>query len=469
MYFWNFFKTELRNDPPANYQESEYIQKRENVYVFLRMPLALEKFMTYGFLQIADSFMYIFTFLPLRILLSLFHVFHNPFKILTNLKSLMEPSQIIDYFKLLLIVVCSYLLTFVDTSMIYHIIRAQTIIKLYIFFNMLEVADRLLCSIGQDILEALFWTIIEPKKNRLNIVLHFFFASIYMFAHSMVMLCCVTTLNVAFNSHNKALLTIMLSNNFVELKGSVFKKLDKNNVFLMSCTDVKERFYNLVFLLIIFIRNMAEFDWHMDEFFVLIPTFCTIFFSEFFIDWIKHAFVMKFNGLSEEVFKDYKLQLAYDFIDSRQKETLKIHYDFRSRRYGFIPIPLFCLLLRVFMQSIRITNEMALLNLFIGYLCLIGIKVLNNMLLISASCKWITNDKKSEIAKEKRLLKTCEVNTNENSLLVYNILQNEASKIRLSKNAAKKLKKKNLVNNHARCNQKDLICRQRLNTSRSED
>ena len=53
----------------------------------------------------------------------------------------------------------------------------------------------------------------------------------------------------------------------------------------------------------------------------MIPTFCTIFLIEFFIDWVKHAFVMKFNDISEEVFKDYKLRLAYDFIDSRTKEV----------------------------------------------------------------------------------------------------------------------------------------------------
>ncbi|KIH51007.1 hypothetical protein ANCDUO_18910, partial [Ancylostoma duodenale] len=44
-----------------------------------------------------------------------------------------------------------------------------------------------------------------------------------------------TTLNVAFNSHNQALLAIMMSNNFVELKGSVFKKFAKANLFQMAC------------------------------------------------------------------------------------------------------------------------------------------------------------------------------------------------------------------------------------------
>jgi hypothetical protein len=52
---------------------------------------------------------------------------------------------------------------------------------------------------------------------------------------------------------------------FIELKSSVFKKFDKKNVFLMSCYDVKERFHNMIFMLIIFIRNMAEFDWQIGK------------------------------------------------------------------------------------------------------------------------------------------------------------------------------------------------------------
>lgn len=53
---------------------------------------------------------------------------------------------------------------------------------------------------------------------------------------------------------------------FVELKGSVFKKFDKKNVFQMSCSDVKERFQYLILLLIVFIRNMAEFEWQIGIF-----------------------------------------------------------------------------------------------------------------------------------------------------------------------------------------------------------
>lgn len=41
-----------------------------------------------------------------------------------------------------------------------------------------------------------------------------------MSAHSLLVLLQATTLNVAINSKNKALLTVMMSNNFVELKVS---------------------------------------------------------------------------------------------------------------------------------------------------------------------------------------------------------------------------------------------------------
>ena len=54
--------------------------------------------------------------------------------------------------------------------------------------------------------------------------------------HTIVVLVQTVTLNVALNSHSKALLTILISNNFVELKGSVFKKFETNNLFQMSCS-----------------------------------------------------------------------------------------------------------------------------------------------------------------------------------------------------------------------------------------
>ena len=92
-------------------------------------------------------------------------------------------------------------------------------------------------SAGQDTIDALFWTATEPrgkKRDHIGIIPHVLLAMGYVFLHSMLFLLQATTLNVAINASNKALLTIMMSNNFVELKGSVFKKFDKNNLFQVT-------------------------------------------------------------------------------------------------------------------------------------------------------------------------------------------------------------------------------------------
>ena len=43
-----------------------------------------------------------------------------------------------------------------DPSRIYHSIRGQAVLKLYVVFNVLEICDKLCCSVGVDILDALF-------------------------------------------------------------------------------------------------------------------------------------------------------------------------------------------------------------------------------------------------------------------------------------------------------------------------
>lgn len=55
-------------------------------------------------------------------------------------------------------------------------------------------------------------------------------------AHTMVLFFQMVTLNVAVNSYSNALLTLLISNQFVEIKGSVFKKFEKENLFQLSCS-----------------------------------------------------------------------------------------------------------------------------------------------------------------------------------------------------------------------------------------
>lgn len=73
---------------------------------------------------------------------------------------------------------------------------------------------------------------------------------------------------------------------FVELKGSVFKKFDKNNLFQLSCADVRERFHLIMLLLAVTLQTMKEYAWHSDRLAVLLPDCVMLLFAEVLVDWV---------------------------------------------------------------------------------------------------------------------------------------------------------------------------------------
>lgn len=50
-------------------------------------------------------------------------------------------------------------LQLLDMSRVYHYIRGQAMIKLYVIISMVEIFDRLISSFGQDVLDSLYWTV----------------------------------------------------------------------------------------------------------------------------------------------------------------------------------------------------------------------------------------------------------------------------------------------------------------------
>ncbi|XP_048852483.1 transmembrane anterior posterior transformation protein 1 homolog isoform X2 [Brienomyrus brachyistius] len=386
-----FISTELTRGYFLEHNEAKYTERRERVYTCLRIPRELEKLMFFGFFLCLDAFLYVFTLLPLRVLLALIRFLTLPCCGLSGSR-LLQPAQVCDVLKGFIMVICYSMMHYVDYSMMYHLIRGQSVIKLYIIYNMLEVADRLFSSFGQDILDALYWTATEPKEKKrahIGVIPHFFMAVLYVFLHAILIMVQATTLNVAFNSHNKSLLTIMMSNNFVEIKGSVFKKFEKNNLFQMSNSDIKERFTNYVLLLIVCLRNMEQFSWNPDHLWVLFPDVCMVIASEIAVDVVKHAFITKFNDITADVYSEYRASLAFDLVSSRQKNAYTDYSDSVSRRMGFIPLPLALLLIRVVTSSVKIQGSLSCVCVLLFYLGMITLKVLNSILLLGRSCLYV--------------------------------------------------------------------------------
>lgn len=399
--FFDFVKIELTRGYVLEHDEERFSARREKIYTFMKIPRELEKFMVYGMLQCVDSFLFIHTFLPIRYLLAVWALMWRPLATCFGLRRrgqrLLAPAEVCDLLKGSIWIAAIVLITLIDTNRMYHIIKSQSVIKLYIFYNMLEVGDRLLSAFGQDTIDALFWTATEPKdrsRNRLGILGHIVFALFYVILHSGLIMFQATTLNVAINSDNKGLLGIMMSNNFVELKGSVFKKFDKNNLFQLTCSDVRERVHLTVLLFVVVIQTMKEFNWSSEQFLVLFSDCFFVLMVELLIDWVKHAFITRFNELSSDVYKEFTISLAYDMTQTRQKHAFSDHSDLVARRMGFIPFPLGVVLIKALYTAISIENAAAVLLCFVAFITLISCRILNTICALGKACDLMQSHQK---------------------------------------------------------------------------
>ncbi|KAK3813411.1 MAG: eukaryotic membrane protein family-domain-containing protein [Benniella sp.] len=385
---WDYLKEELT---AADFESTQEL-KRERVANFLNVPVAFEKMLVFGYFVCLDSFLYTFTILPARFLLATVALFRYVFSRTwfsngierTRLKS----SQKCDLIKFTLVVVACTILQSVDASRTYHFIRGQNAMKLYAIFNCLEIFDRLCCSFGQDILDSLFSKSMlgsHPPKSSLIASRHarpitfFILAILYTLAHTMVLFVQMVTLNVAVNSYSNALLTLLISNQFVEIKGSVFKKFEKENLFQLSCSDIVERFQLSVFVAIITIRNLVELSASPPSPFSVYPqSFVPLFSSmtavarlltpcllvlgcETLVDWLKHAFITKFNQIRPSVYGRFVDILSRDLIigsparlAGRNNQQMFVDQSpMVSRRIGLAALPLACLVICVTIQTLQ--------------------------------------------------------------------------------------------------------------------
>ncbi|KAJ9235277.1 hypothetical protein DTO169E5_6243 [Paecilomyces variotii] len=322
-----------------------------------------------------------------------------------SIPSALLPDDKADILKGLLMIATCCVLMFFDASRVYHWIRGQAAIKLYVIYNVLEVSDRLLSAIGQDVLECLFSReALERKPDGRSKVFRpfwlFLIALAYTVIHAISLFYQAITLNVAVNSYSNALITLLLSNQFVEIKSTVFKKFEKENLFQLTCADVVERFQLWLMLIIIASRNIIEtraFNFFgtigpgfsngpsastnstpvstpprssssiLPQSFTIFPSslfssltgansfltnlgqllgpFLVVLGSEMLVDWLKHAYINKFNNTRPAIYSRFLDVLAKDYYTNAFADQNL------TRRLGLPVVPLSCLFFRVSVQT----------------------------------------------------------------------------------------------------------------------
>ena len=157
------------------------------VYNFLVLPWFLERLLSLGFFICLDCFLHLFTVLPLRCACALASIAQAAMARITPARGRggaaagsgsggrpapsrwlgsVSAGQVCDLARGLLLATCWCGLAFINMSRMYHYIRGQSVLKLYVIFNMLQISDKLFCSFGEDILESLFASIVALATPR---------------------------------------------------------------------------------------------------------------------------------------------------------------------------------------------------------------------------------------------------------------------------------------------------------------
>ncbi|KAL4384391.1 hypothetical protein GQ457_15G004160 [Hibiscus cannabinus] len=314
-------------------------KERERVYdTIFRLPWRCEVLISVGFFVCFDSFLSLLTIMPTRVLITFW-------KLLTTRQFKWPSAAELCDFGCFLVLACGVIvLGQTDISLIYHMIRGQGTIKLYVVYNVWEIFDKLCQSFGGDVLETLFNSaegLANCSQENMGFWIRRFvsdqalamaFSNILMFKQSQAI-----TLSTCIVAHNNALFALLVSNNFAEIKSNVFKRFSKDNTHSLAYSDSVERFHISACLLFVLAQNILEAESPWFESF-LFNAF-VVFVCEIFIDIIKHSFLAKFNDIKP---------IAYsEFLEDLCKQTLNIQTEDCKKNLTFVPLAPACVVIRV--------------------------------------------------------------------------------------------------------------------------
>lgn len=144
---WDYLHREVvAHDAPEASGHADF--RAERISNFLNVPIAIEKIVFFGWVICFDAFLHTFTILPLRVAAALVSLVRSYLDLLwASISGAKQPSRRrlrvshkVDLIKgLLLVTSCVILHRLTDASQMYHSVRGQETIKLYVIFNVLEV------------------------------------------------------------------------------------------------------------------------------------------------------------------------------------------------------------------------------------------------------------------------------------------------------------------------------------------
>ena len=216
---------------------------------------------------------------------------------------------------------------------------------------MLEIIERLVRSWGNFIVEAL---LCYDTKKSWNFAAYYIGTLVYTLIHCYIHFWRVMLVSVAIVSTDSSMFMIVLTNNFAELKGTVFKKLDSKSLYPVMASDIVERVYLCIDVSIVLFRMLTSPQKSKMPFVEVAYWVSVMIFLEIVTDWFKYMCVIKFNQIEVSTLKMYKQIHQVDMLTARQGvDTVAASSPGRTnqpcdhphKRLNFMPTPLAVIIL----------------------------------------------------------------------------------------------------------------------------
>jgi hypothetical protein len=327
--------------------------ERQRVYnALLAVPYQLERLLWFGGGVCADAWGSVFTALPLRCVGAAGRAARSLAAAMTGAPRPPWPSAGADLYDGACAAIfgcAAAALCAVPGGALYFWMKdlTQEFLKLHVIYTAIEIGDRIGCSFTVDALDALAGTCAQvaaapdrPTRARLlpSLAADSLLAGLLVTSHGLVLMCHGMALAVAMHStRGHTLVALTIAANFVELKGTVFKRYDGAKLFGLAAQDVVERFHLALALAFVLVEAAAAGSGNASASAtaaaaggggagsaesllasasssftsiapVLLRRCAQVLGAELAIDLIKHAVVCKFNdvrpGMYREFFKD---------------------------------------------------------------------------------------------------------------------------------------------------------------------
>ncbi|KXZ44340.1 hypothetical protein GPECTOR_69g433 [Gonium pectorale] len=227
-------------------------------------------------------------------------------------------SQLYDMVCLGLLCCATAVLRAVRPGSIYYWLKDITseFLKMSVLSTAFDMLDKILSNFGNDVLEALSGTCTQwlaGRKRGLQLAADAGVAGALITLHALTLMCQALILAVALNSSRNGLVALLIANNFVEIKSTVFKKWDSTRIWALVCADAVERFHLVVVLSFVVVEEMdSAASWAPPPDYLRVCGLMAA--AELVIDVVKHAVLGKFNDVRPGIYREFHQVGTWDGV-----------------------------------------------------------------------------------------------------------------------------------------------------------